>query len=94
MLNVPKISYYANKKSYCIIILIATPIGTAGASGRFYDITCKYYGHVVGVLARNSSYDSVTCISSSDEGLLFGIIRGWAECWCTKEIISFVGVSV
>ena len=32
--------------------LIATPIGTAGASGRFYDITCKYYGHVVGVLRK------------------------------------------
>ena len=32
--------------------IIATPIGTAGASGRFYDITCKYYGHVVGVLRK------------------------------------------
>ena len=35
-----------------MMMIIATPIGTAGASGRFYDITCKYYGHVVGVLRK------------------------------------------
>ena len=35
-----------------LLLLFATPIGTAGASGRFYDITCKYYGHVVGVLRK------------------------------------------
>ena len=29
--------------------VIATPIGTRG---RFFDITCKYYGHVVGVLRK------------------------------------------
>ena len=46
------ISKFYMKMNILTMQIFATPIGTSGASGRFYDITCKFYGHVVGVLRK------------------------------------------